>query len=223
MYVKSINITPFVKRAEDTKNIKIPSLSSYAIEFSRLEVQNGITQFEGIDYVIKNNDILSLSDDFTSQDKLHLVINYYGIKDYSNLFPFIVDTKLRERIGCFYSEAEKTFASESWLSFTLMCGAIFEGILFSSYHDKDLLYKNNKNHTCFKSDKKQVQFYELTKKAFENEIIDKETKETINFVRTNRNLIHGDNFIDDYITREKAYEIKSTLDKTIWKFIELSI
>lgn len=80
-------------------------------------------------------------------------IYFYGIRDYSLLFPKI-NKNLAKRLGLYYKEAEKCLENVLWLSYALMCGAIFQGILFSKYGSsktysylikKALDYENLKN------------------------------------------------------------------------------
>lgn len=58
-----------------------------------------------------------------------LTIYHFGISDYSLLFPQINEPDLRERVGLFMEEADKAFTQRAWLSFCVMAGGVFEGLL----------------------------------------------------------------------------------------------
>jgi hypothetical protein len=76
-------------------------------------------------------DRLTVSPGYTLDDlDCKIVIFYHGIRDYGLLFPSITPLTLQARMGEFYREAEIAFDAAAWLTFMLMCGALFEGILF---------------------------------------------------------------------------------------------
>jgi len=131
-----------------------------------------------------------------------ITLNYHGIRDYSMLFPWINNSCLRERLGLFYEECEKNFEQGSWLSFSLMCGAIFEGILYAK------LEMPNSNNT----------FKKMIDEAFVNELINDSQKEIMDKVRNLRNLVHGNNYRISYVSRKDAMDIRNTLDKLIKSF-----
>ena len=105
---------------------------------------------------------------------------------------------MRVRLGEFYREAELNFDGGAWLSFALMCGAIFEGILYAKL-------EINKG------------FKELIKAAFTDSKITSQTRDIMDMVREYRNLVHSNKYKDPYITRANALDIRTTLDKLIKK------
>ncbi|MNP50482.1 hypothetical protein D3C76_1447490 [compost metagenome] len=115
------------------------------------------------------------------------------------LFPKVTDDKIANRLGCFYEEAEKCLSNNAWLSYSLMCAAIFEGLLYWKYKTKESLYS-------------------LTENAYAENVIDLHTKLIIDNVRNSRNLVHTNNYNDDYISRCKAMDIRTTMDKLIKEF-----
>lgn len=133
--------------------------------------------------------------------KLMLIIYYFGIRDYSFLFPHIKkkNPELAKRIGYFYEEAEKSFDSGAWLSYSLMCAAIFEGILFSKHNIKS-------------------GFNDLIEDAFKNGSIDLSTRETMHIARNNRNLVHSNKYNDKLVQRIDAMDMRTTMDRLIKDF-----
>ena len=114
------------------QTLNVPGLSAYAIEHADLQY-NGVTHaVDGNDLKIAEDSIIATSMQFSKYDSLRLCIYYFGIKDFSLLFPQIKAAAVdrAERLGLIYEEAEKTFEAGAWLSFMLMCGSIFEHLLF---------------------------------------------------------------------------------------------
>ena len=131
-----------------------------------------------------------------SRYELSMQISYFGIKDYSLLFPFMENTKLTNRLALFYEEAEEAFKNKSWLSFALMAGAVFEGVLY------DLIGED-------------LGFDKLIKKAEKLGYIYSEMSDIFHLTRNARNLVHGKKFEKNYISRKNAFEIHETLLKTL--------
>ncbi|HEY5601704.1 MAG TPA: hypothetical protein VIM41_01195 [Gammaproteobacteria bacterium] len=46
------------------------------------------------------------------------------------MFPAVSTPERKESLANYYEEAEKCFDAGAWLSFMLMCGAVFEGLLY---------------------------------------------------------------------------------------------
>lgn len=132
---------------------------------------------------------------FQFHNSARVIVHYNGIRDHSLLFPWINDESLRKRLGEFYEEAEKGFDNASWLSFSLMCAAIFEGMLFA----------------------KGVSglFQEQIDKAASAGIIDNRMKNIMHQVRGFRNLVHANNHSKTYVSRASAMDIRSVLDNLI--------
>lgn len=83
---------------------------------------------------------------------------------------------------------------------TLMCGAIFEGMLFAK-----LEQPNNSK------------FHQLITSARQNNLINIDTESKMNKVRVYRNLVHASRHSDPYVSRVDAMDIRTTLDKLIKK------
>ena len=175
----------------------IPSLSAYAIDHSDVLINGLGSHQEGVDYEINGNQLIW--NDQTSidpHDKVRLVIHYHGIRDYRLLFPNVADPNLVERLASFYEEAEKDFRSGAWLSYALMCGAIFEGLLYAML---------NVNKT----------FNELIQDALASGRIDVQTSIVMDKTRNFRNLVHANRYGQPYIARAEAMDIRTIMDKLI--------
>jgi hypothetical protein len=173
----------------------IPTLSAFAIEYFTLQF-GALSCFPSKEDSIQNDKLtVCLEYDLNGLDS-KLVVHYHGIRDYKLLFPFVADTSLQERLGNFYREAEIAFENASWLSFMLMCGAIFEGILFAKLESED-------------------SFHKLISTANQQGLIDTRTESIMNKVRGYRNLVHADNYTKPYVSRVDAMDTRITLDKLI--------
>jgi hypothetical protein len=134
-----------------------------------------------------------------NKDICELNIAYHGIRDYSLLFPKIVTTEpdRADRLGEFYKEAEACFEQGAWLSFALMSGAIFEHML---------------HHKLSKSEKT---LSKLITAAKQQNLITAQEENIIEKIRNFRNVIHCNRLADPYITRSKAMDTKSLIDRLI--------
>jgi len=173
----------------------IPILPAFAIEYFTLQF-GASSCFPDKQDSIQNDKLTIFLGYSLDEVDSKLVIHYHGIRDYALLFPFITDSSLKERLGDFYREAEITFENASWLSFILMCGAIFEGILFAKL-------EQNKS------------FHELIITASQQGLIDAYTKSIMNTVRGYRNLVHAKKYTDPYVSRMDSMDVRITLDKLI--------
>jgi hypothetical protein len=195
----------FIDNGNDTCECIIDLLPAYAISYTELSI-SGFTHFEGNNYRLdmKNSKLIilynytSFINDAKYDDNI-LYIDYFEIRDYSLLFPKVMEKDIAIRLGNFYEEAEKCFENNTWLSYSLMCAAIFEGMLFSKY-------KNTKT------------FNELINDAFRLGDIDKSTYDTMHLTRDTRNLVHTNNYTKDYISRINAMDIRTTMDNLIKEF-----
>lgn len=179
-------------------SIKVPTLSAYAVEYMTLNI-SGRTAI--LDYSCISNDLLVINATTESNldsHELKLFIHYHGVRKYSLLFPRVEQEELRERLGKFYQEAELAFENASWLTFMLMCGAIFEGILYS---------KIDKNMT----------FAKLIASAEMQKIINADAVKIMNKVREYRNLVHANNYNKEYVTREDAMDTMRLLNLILQK------
>lgn len=173
----------------------IPTLGAYAVDYSTLNL-GGSTLFP--DYSTIDGDNLKIHTKFSLEkyQNCYVTIHYHGIRKYSLLFPNVTPSQLQERLGMFYSEAETAFENASWLTFMLMCGAIFEGILYSKIHKKNT-------------------FKELIESAFSTGIIDKDAEIIMNKVRNYRNIVHANKHTDPYVDRADAMDTRHLLDSII--------
>jgi len=124
-----------------------------------------------------------------------LTVNYSGIRDYTLLFPQVTNKKLKERLGQFAEEAEKTFDSGSWMSFTIMASSVLEGILFDRY---------KKHH-----------FVELIDAANNDDAITIEEAELLNKVREIRNRVHASKYKQPFSDRKISNDLYVLYDKLI--------
>lgn len=183
---------------------KVPTLPAYAIEFAEFystdEIEETQKEYvEGVDFLIQGQDLVwkNFKEPLWADNAFYrLKIHYHGIRDFSLLFPHINDAELKQRLGCFYEEAEIAFENKSWLGFSLMCGAIYEGLLYDLFKNKD-------------------SFYVLIEKAFQKEIVDEDTKIIMHTSRELRNLVHGNKYKEPYVTRTQAMDMRTIMDKLI--------
>jgi hypothetical protein len=178
---------------------KVPTLPAYAIEHSDFSINGLGSNKEGDAYVINGNEVLCEENDVQTGDSLRLIVYYHGIRDYRLLFPSVADSDLVERLANFYEEAEKNFANGAWLSYALMCGAIYEGLLFAK------LGINGG-------------FAVLTRNALAGGLINSETADVMDKARNFRNLVHANRFCEIYVSRADAMDMRTTIDKLIKKF-----
>ncbi|MFC8689279.1 DUF4145 domain-containing protein [Brevibacillus porteri] len=174
---------------------------AYSIEYFSLQhggqnVQISADQSVGHELIILSE--YELIDDVPTS----VVLHYHGVRDYSLLFPWVANVNLRERLGLFYEEAEKNFDQGAWLSFALMCGAVFEGMLFAKLNPASS--RNN--------------FSNMITDATANRLLNGHQQNIMNTVRNFRNLVHGNLYTNPYITRKDAMDIRTTLDKLIKEF-----
>lgn len=130
---------------------------------------------------------------------IRLKISYSGVSNYKLLFPYMTNSSLLERISKFYEEAEIAFINRAWLSYSLMAGAVIEGLLF------DVIEENKS-------------FDKLIEDAYEKKYIDDKLKDIIKKAKDTRNLVHANRYGKNYATREMAYNIKYALDEILYSF-----
>jgi hypothetical protein len=182
--------------------IPIPILPAFSVEYFTIQAGgvNAITvgEIRGDKVILPKMHLL-----YPDWKSIHVVIHYHGIRDYGLLFPWVTDRDLRKRIGEFYEESEKNFEQGAWLSFALMCGAVFEGILYAK-----LMPQRDRNS-----------FEIMIKDAYSNaKILDDKQRNTMNRIRRLRNLVHVNKFKSSYIKRKDAMDIRATMDELIKKF-----
>jgi hypothetical protein len=193
---------PSQTREEGVKFL-IPTLHAYAVEYSEFTFRDAMLKhkqpLEGRDYVLAEDGLIWQNAESTIFDFVHsyrLVIHYHGIRDYSLLFPHVNDINLRNRLGDFYQEAESSFDRSAWLSFVLMCGALYEGLLYS--------------HFC-----RNDNFSKLIERALKRGIIDLQGAKIMTNTRELRNLIHANNAATPFVKRSQAMDTRTVMDKLI--------
>ena len=174
--------------------IYVPTLDAYAIEYVTFHL-SGSTAFLGSS-CIKNSELEIYTKSSLAPFECRCIVHYHGIRDYALLFPNVTQPVLKERLGKFYQEAESSFENSAWLTFMLMCGAIFEGILFS---------KIGENKT----------FEKLIEKASETKLIDDDAKLIMHNVRSYRNIVHANRINEPYVTRADAMDTRRLLEAII--------
>ncbi|MEH7214772.1 DUF4145 domain-containing protein [Priestia megaterium] len=181
--------------------IPIPILPAFSVEYFTIQAGgvNAITvgEIKGDKVILPKMHLL-----YHDWESIHVVLHYHGIRDYSLLFPWIGNQRLRKRIGEFYEEADKNFEQGAWLSFALMCGAVFEGML----------------HARLDPNSTYSQFNNLINTAFSSRLIDEREKTIMQEVKEARNLVHSGNFKHPNVTRKNAMDIMATLNELIKKF-----
>ena len=177
----------------------IPLLPAFSIEYFVIQV-GGATSYQSTNDKLINNKIIIESEYSLDQsDDVQIIIHYHGIRNYELLFPWITDSDLQKRIGEFYREAELNFDNGAWLSFALMSGAVFEGMLYG---------KINKN----------LNFSKLIDEANNLKLINSDTVRIMHMVRDYRNIVHSNKFAKAYISRTEAMDIRTIIDKVIKQF-----
>ncbi len=181
--------------------IEIPTLPAYAVEYAHVWV-NGLC---GDAYSIEGRKLRIPFPDYSidANDTVGVTVFFHGFRDFDALFPQVTLSHLQQRLGRFYAEAEKCLDEAAWLSFALMCGAIFEGLLF---------------WRLGKTPNDQVKFYELVEEAHQSGLIDPEAKRIMHSARDFRNRVHADNYDKDYVERKDAMDIRTTMGKMIQDF-----
>lgn len=196
----------------DAKELKlhVPTLSAYGIEFAELfPPMNLDLGFEpavqGTDFNIKGEYIIWKGRALQSISSLtgglfRLLIHYHGIRDYEALFPFIESETLRLRLSEFYEEAEKVFESGAWLSYAIMCGAVYEGMLVAN------------------KEVKGARFADLISNASAKGLLSELEAATMTLARESRNLVHADKNEKPIVSRKNAMDMRTTMDKLIFQF-----
>ncbi|EKO3807806.1 hypothetical protein NTE05_005074 [Vibrio harveyi] len=172
---------------------EIDLLRAYAIEHYKIQI-GALSAFpDTSDSLVDNK--LTIQPGYELDDELgcRLTIYHHGIRDYSLLFPTVTNLDLRERLGLYYQEAESAFESGSWLSFMLMSGALFEGMLHHKLGGND-------------------QFASLISRI--NDMSETDIA-LIQKIKNFRNLVHASRFNEPYVTRADAMDIKIILDRML--------
>jgi len=192
--------------------VSVPTLSAFAIEHAEFKPPPHVDfghrlLYLGSDFTTEADSVVfstGLSLFFDSFESSQLVIHYHGIRDYTLLFPQVTEVALRERLGRFYEEAESNFDHGAWLSFALMAGAVYEGLLGQR----------------LQAPKKS--FADLIKLAATQGILAGAEEAILQVARNSRNLVHPALFNEPCITRANAMDMRIVMDSLIRKFANLT-
>jgi len=182
-------------------HVTIPILPAFSVEYFTIH-EEGVTNISTPHDDISGDKLIIAADYVPSTSSIFIILHYHGIRDYSLLFPWVSNPDLKTRLGQFYQEAEKNFESGAWLSFALMCAAVFEGMLFAK------LTPNSTRNT----------FNFMIQDAFQQNLLNAEQRDIMEKARNLRNLVHGGKYNLPYITRTDAMDIRTTMDKLIKYF-----
>ena len=191
---------------ETDVKFEIPTLKAYAIEYSEFTFRGGFNEhkemIEGRDFELVEDGLIwhgFFEPMLPSMDYYRLVIHYHGIKDYALLFPHVKNCFLQQRLGRFYEESEVCFENGAWLAFALMCGAIYEGMLFDHGGGRERA------------------FSKLIAIGKREDILDEYSEGIINRTRELRNLVHPGLAEKPFVTRADAMDMRTVLDRLIKK------
>jgi hypothetical protein len=211
------HMKPLYNKAGGVEGFQVPTLDAYAIEHAELtpprDIDSGFSQLsDGEDFWILN-DTANLHHPLSSPflnfegvlERTRLVIHYHGVRDFSLLFPQIEDSALQTRLGEFYAEAETAFENSAWLSFSLMAGAIYEGL--HSWH----LRQSNET------------FAKLIRLALKKGSLEAEDAEILEEARDARNLVHAGRAKDPMIARQDAMDMRRLVDRLVRQFAQNSM
>jgi hypothetical protein len=188
--------------------VAVPTLSAYAVELAEFtppaDLDRGYRSlYLGSDFTIATDTILFSSPfavKFGGFERSRLVIHYHGIRDYSGLFPQVSELALRRRLGEFYEEAEMTFDRGAWLSFALMAGSVYEGLLGWRLGETNGTFSN------------------LIQRAAKDALITEHESRILQDARASRNLVHAGRFEEPAVTRLRAMDMRTVLDNLIRQF-----
>ncbi|MHB1140799.1 MAG: hypothetical protein ACYC1T_03430 [Sulfuricaulis sp.] len=187
---------------------RLPVLPAYAIEFAELRVYrdiDGVNQTvlqEGQGFDIDGDKVIWHAYHptlFGMPQPIILIISYHGIRSYQMLFPAVRTPERADRLAKFYEELDKTFDQGAWLSFIVMCGAVFEGLLLDRFEV-------------------EMKFEKLVEKAYEKNVITDTEYQAIEKIRILRNRIHLGRANERFPERSDAMDIRKILDDMIVRF-----
>lgn len=184
---------------------EVPMLPAYSIEYATLTLPPGLDSgaspdlLDGDGFNINGKQVMVTTNynrTFFSGSP-RLVVHYNAIRDYALLFPSVKKEKA-DGLGEYYREAEANYASGAWLSFCLMAGSIYEGLL-------QVFLEDEGSH-----------FVTLIENA-KDKVIDEETAKHMNEIREMRNLTHLNNHKKP-LDRILVVDIRKELDRIVKKF-----
>ncbi|MFK5891778.1 MAG: hypothetical protein QM504_00995 [Pseudomonadota bacterium] len=187
----------------------VPVLPAYAIEYAELIVPpdlDGVSETRLLmdhGFGIEKDKVLwhSYRQQIFGYHAPILILHYHGIRDYQLLFPAVSSNTRIQRLAYYYEEAEKCFEAGAWLSFMMMCGAVFEGLLFDRIGSS-----------------KVKDFNPLIIKAAAEKLIATNEQSLMDKVREYRNVIHLNNKEDSYVSRADVMDTRKVLDTIIQRF-----
>jgi len=195
-----------LSRDQSIKYLDLEFLNSLSINYINIYISGAPQQTEDADYTVDGRRLIlssELSSSVGVNDEIELLIHYYGVRDYQSLFYFLGDHELEDKMGRYYHESELCFVNGCWLSYLMMVGAIFEGILYDKLKDAIELDKDNAAKN----------FGKLLDKAYGDGSIIDETYMIMNSIRKKRNLVHVGCDPDSYPTYTDAMDAKAVLMK----------
>lgn len=177
-------------------SFRVPTLDAYAI--SSVVVHLGALSVPApLDWI--SGDTVTVTTEYDLHNiECHLTISYIGIRDYALLFPAVVSSTLKTRLGEFYSEMEVAFENSAWLSFILMTSAVIEGILFSKIGQDDT-------------------FEVLINKAHKKLLVSDSDKSLLHVMREYRNLVHAGRHAQPYVLRQHAMDSRVLVERLVRK------
>lgn len=216
-------------KGEKYTEYTVELLKAYAIEYTHIDI--GGVNFNESYYTVDNEHGKLSIENKAIENKaiegyegyqfyMYLYVYYDGIRDYKLLFPKIRNDNILIRLAHYYKESEKCLENGIWLSYVLMCGAIYEGILYYKYflerEQIKLKYDLKAKNSEYKD--KDICFQHLIKYAFFKKDISKETKKIMDDARDYRNLVHVNPKSESYVERINAMDTKKTMDNLIKNF-----
>jgi hypothetical protein len=188
--------------------VSVPTLSAYAVEFGEFtppaDPDIGYRAlYLSSDFTIAE-DTLSFRSPFSVKfggfERCRLVVHYHGIRDFARLFPQVPEPALRDRLGQFYEEADITFDRGAWLSFALMAGAVYEGLL------------------GWRLGQVNGKFSDLIHRGVKDGIITERESRILQDAQESRNLVHAGRFGEPSVTRANAMDMRMVMDTLVRKF-----
>lgn len=177
----------------------LPTLSAFLVTEVVL-TQNGLTL--RVDRSCVSGNEISISTTF----KLNISVGtnaffnvgYLGIGDACKLFPRVEPIGKRSRMAELYREGESALASRSWLAVSLAAGGVCEGLL-------------NGTH-------KAANFHDAISNAVATGVLNAMQGSVLNELRTARNLIHANRYVEPMVTPEQAMAGWRTMNDMIDRF-----
>jgi hypothetical protein len=187
--------------------VEVPTLSAYAVAYADftppMNMDSGMSVLSlGAHFAVDADELKFCSGfslKFSGIESCRLLVHYHGIRDYSRLFPMIMDLPLRIRLGQFYEEAERTFENGSWLGFALMAAAVYEGLL------------------GWKLNAPSSKFARLIETAHQRGLIEDQEVDVLSTAREHRNLVHASRFETPWVQRADAMNMRVTMDGLVRK------